>query len=90
MNRDDYFESSSILGGSWGSIENWIEPKIEPPSGKFACPNLFFAPGLNLSIIFAVSEDRYVFEEFFFIHIKFWTKSSQLRPICYGRRQRFF
>jgi len=26
------FESSSIFGGSWGSIENWLEPKIEPPS----------------------------------------------------------
>jgi len=25
------FESSSIFGGSWGSIENW------PPSGNLAC-----------------------------------------------------
>jgi len=24
------FELSSIFGGSWGSIENWLEPKIEP------------------------------------------------------------
>jgi len=24
------FESSSIFGGSWGCIENWLEPKIEP------------------------------------------------------------
>jgi len=28
------FELSSIFGGSWGSIENWLEPKIEPPSGN--------------------------------------------------------
>jgi len=34
------FESSSIFGGSWGSFENWLEPKIEPPSGDLACPNL--------------------------------------------------
>jgi len=35
------FESSSIFGGSWGSIENWLKPKIEPPSGNLACPNLY-------------------------------------------------
>jgi len=34
------FELSSILGGSWGSIENWLEPKIESPLGNLACPNL--------------------------------------------------
>jgi hypothetical protein len=33
------FESSSIFGGSWGSIENWLEPKIAPPSGNLAFPN---------------------------------------------------
>jgi len=42
--RDDYFcvdfESSSIFGGCWGSIENKLEPKTEPPSGNLACPNL--------------------------------------------------
>jgi len=31
------FESSSILGGSWGSIENLLEPKTEPPFGNLAC-----------------------------------------------------
>jgi hypothetical protein len=30
------FESSSNFGGNWGSIENWLEPKIEPPSGNLA------------------------------------------------------
>jgi len=30
------FESSSILGGSWGSIENWPEPKTKLPSGNLA------------------------------------------------------
>ncbi len=25
--------------GSWGKIENWLEPKIEPLSGNLACPN---------------------------------------------------
>jgi hypothetical protein len=33
------FELSSIFGGSWSSIENWLEPKTEPPSGKLACQN---------------------------------------------------
>jgi len=34
------FESSITFGGSWGSIENWLEPKTEPPSGNLPCPNL--------------------------------------------------
>ncbi len=34
------FESSSIFGGRRGSIENWLEPKIKPPSGNLACQNL--------------------------------------------------
>jgi len=34
------FELSSIFGGSWGSIEDWLEPKTEPPLGKLACPEL--------------------------------------------------
>jgi len=34
------FELSIIFGGRWGSIENWLEPKIEPPSGNIACPNM--------------------------------------------------
>jgi hypothetical protein len=34
------FELSSIFLGSWGSIENWLEPKIKPPSGNLAYPNL--------------------------------------------------
>jgi len=33
------FESRSIFGGSWGSIENWLEPQSKPPSGNLACPN---------------------------------------------------
>jgi len=33
------FELSVIFGGSWGSIENWLEPKIEPSSGNLARPN---------------------------------------------------
>jgi len=33
------FESSIIFGGSWGSIENWLEPKTEPPLGNSACPD---------------------------------------------------
>jgi len=44
--RDDFFvlilaifESSSIFGGSWGSIENWLEPKAKPPLGNLACQN---------------------------------------------------
>jgi len=32
-------ESSSIFGGSWGSIENWLEPQTEPPLENLACPN---------------------------------------------------
>ena len=33
------FESSSIYGGCLGSIENWVKPKNEPPSGDLAWPN---------------------------------------------------
>jgi len=33
------FESNNIFVGSWGSIENWLEPKVEPSSGNLACPN---------------------------------------------------
>jgi len=33
------FEPSRIFGGSWGSIENWLEPKNEPLSENLACPN---------------------------------------------------
>jgi hypothetical protein len=25
------FELGIIFGGSWGSIENWLKPKIESP-----------------------------------------------------------
>jgi len=25
------FKSGSIFEGSWGSIENWLEPKTQPP-----------------------------------------------------------
>jgi len=24
------FELSNIFGGSWGSIDNWLEPKTKP------------------------------------------------------------
>jgi hypothetical protein len=34
------YDSSSIFGGSWGSTEDWLEPKTEPQSGNLACPNL--------------------------------------------------
>jgi len=34
-----FFKSSFILRGSWGNCENWLEPKIEPPSANLACPN---------------------------------------------------
>jgi len=30
------FESSSIFGGSWGYIENWLKSKIKPPTGNLA------------------------------------------------------
>jgi len=34
------FEVSVIFLGSWGSSENWLEPKTEPPFVILACPNL--------------------------------------------------
>jgi len=34
------FKSIVIFRGGWGSIENWLQPKTEPPSGNLACPNL--------------------------------------------------
>jgi len=36
----DLFKPSIVFGGSWGSTENWLEPKTKPPSGNLACPNL--------------------------------------------------
>jgi len=33
------FELNIILRGSWSRIENWLEPKTEPPTGNLACPN---------------------------------------------------
>jgi len=33
------FESNSIFGGSWGSIENWLELENEPPLENLACTN---------------------------------------------------
>ncbi len=38
------FESISTFEGSWGSIENWLEPKTEQPSGNLA-------KSVNLSLI---------------------------------------
>jgi len=45
--RDDYFWVNidhflieQCFEGSWSSIENWLEPKTEPPSGNLVCPNL--------------------------------------------------
>jgi len=32
------FELSSIFGGSWGSIENWLKPKNQTTIGKFSFP----------------------------------------------------
>ncbi len=37
------FELSIIFGGSWGCIENWVEPKIKPPLENLACPNIWNA-----------------------------------------------
>jgi len=34
------FESTIIFEGSWGSIENSLEPETKPPSGNLACPSL--------------------------------------------------
>jgi len=31
------FESSTIFGGGWSSIENWLKPEAEPPSGNLTC-----------------------------------------------------
>jgi hypothetical protein len=32
------FKSVIIFEGSWGSIENLLKSKTEPPSGKFSLP----------------------------------------------------
>jgi len=34
------FESGSNFGESWGGSKNWLKPKIEPPLGNLACPNM--------------------------------------------------
>jgi len=33
------FTTKEIFGGSWGSIEKWLEPKTKPPLVNLACPN---------------------------------------------------
>jgi hypothetical protein len=33
------FEASFIFWGSWGSIKNWLELKIEPPLADLALLN---------------------------------------------------
>jgi len=33
------FESSIISGGSWGSVEIWLEPETKPLSGNLAFQN---------------------------------------------------
>jgi len=33
------FKSIVVLRDSWGSIGNWLNPKIKPPLGNLACPN---------------------------------------------------
>ncbi len=33
------FESNRIFGGSWGSVDNWLELKTEPRQGNLACRN---------------------------------------------------
>jgi len=33
------FKPSIIFGGSWGSTENWLEPKTKPPLRNLTCPN---------------------------------------------------
>jgi len=33
------FKLSIIFRGTWGSIENWLEPKNKLPWGNLACPN---------------------------------------------------
>ncbi len=42
------FELSSIFAGGWGSIENWLEPKIETTLRNLACPNLLVKCSLVL------------------------------------------
>jgi len=34
------FKLGINFGGSWGSTENWLEPKTKPPSGNLASPIL--------------------------------------------------
>jgi len=34
------FKPSTIVGGSWGSTENRLQPETKPPLGNLACPNL--------------------------------------------------
>jgi hypothetical protein len=34
-----FFKSSVVFRGNWGSCENWLEPKIDPPAANLASPN---------------------------------------------------
>jgi hypothetical protein len=33
------FKLSVVFLDSWGSRENWLEPKTKPPVGNLACSN---------------------------------------------------
>jgi len=33
-----FFKLSIVILGSCGSCENWLKPKIDPPSANLACP----------------------------------------------------
>jgi hypothetical protein len=33
------FETRSIFGGSWGSIENYLKSETKSPMENLACPN---------------------------------------------------
>ncbi len=46
---------SIVFRGSWGSIENWLESIIEPPTGNLTCPNL---DGRGKNIEYGNIEDR--------------------------------
>jgi hypothetical protein len=48
------FDSSSIFRSSWGSIENWLEPKTKPPPRNLACPNPLNALQIQKKVFYIV------------------------------------
>jgi len=61
------FEASIVFWCSWGSPENWLEPKAKSPLGNLACPNPWNA--LYIETTFAVWYSLFEFDTNFSLYL---------------------